>query len=42
MEQTTTDLEAILGEGINYGKLAEAVKSGFEVQYKMKIEEEKL
>lgn len=40
IEQTTTELETILGEKINYGLLAEAIKSGFENHFKVNFDEE--
>jgi len=40
IEQTTTELEAILGENINYQKLSIAIKEGFENHFNIKLEEE--
>ena len=40
IERTTTELETILSEKINYEKLSEAIKSGFEEHFKIKFEEE--
>ena len=40
IEQTTTELEAILGEKINYQKLSDAIKEGFENHFNVKLEEE--
>lgn len=40
MEQTTTELEMILSEKINYERLSEAIKAGFEEYFKIKFEEE--
>lgn len=40
IEQTTTELEAILGEEINYQKLSGAIKEGFENHFNVKLEEE--
>jgi lipoate-protein ligase A len=40
IEQTTTELETILDEKINYDRLAEAIKSGFEEHFKLYFEED--
>lgn len=40
IERTTTDLETILGEKINYNKLTQAIKKGFENHFDIKFEEE--
>lgn len=40
IEQTTTELEAILDEKINYHKLSIAIKKGFENHFTVKLEEE--
>lgn len=40
IDHTTTDLEAILGERINYQKLSEAIKEGFENHFNVKLEKE--
>ncbi len=40
IEQNTTELEAILGDKINYLKLSEAIKTGFENHFNVKLEEE--
>ena len=40
IEQTTIELEAILGEEINYQKLSDAIKEGFENHFNVKLEEE--
>jgi len=40
IDQTTTELEAILGEEINYQKLSEAIKKGFENHFNIKFEVE--
>jgi len=40
IEHTTTELETVLGEKINYGRLAEAIKSGFEDHFKINFDEE--
>ncbi len=40
IEQTTTELEAILGEKINYQQLSMAIKQGFENHFNVKFEEE--
>ncbi len=40
IEQTTTELEAILGEEINYQKLSDAIREGFENHFNVKLEEE--
>jgi len=40
IDQTTTELEAILGEEINYRKLSDAIKEGFENHFNVKLEEE--
>ncbi|MCU0364131.1 MAG: hypothetical protein MUE93_00440 [Ignavibacteriaceae bacterium] len=40
IEQTTTELEAILDEKINYQKLSIAIKKGFENHFNVKLEEE--
>jgi lipoate-protein ligase A len=40
IEKTTTELESILDEKINYEELSEAVKSGFEEHFKIKFEEQ--
>jgi len=39
IEQTTTELEAILDEKINYQKLSIAIKKGFENHFNVKLEE---
>jgi lipoate-protein ligase A len=40
IDQTTTELEAILGEEIDYQKLSDAIKEGFENHFNVKLEEE--
>jgi lipoyl(octanoyl) transferase len=40
IEQTTTELEAILNEKISYTKLSQALKTGFENHFNIKFEEE--
>jgi lipoate-protein ligase A len=40
IEKTTTELESILYQEINYDELSEAVKSGFEEHFKIKFEEQ--
>lgn len=40
IDQTTTELEAILGEEIDYQKLSDAIKQGFENHFDVKFEEE--
>jgi lipoate-protein ligase A len=40
MEQTTTELETILNEKINYLKLSQAIKTGFENHFNIKFEEQ--
>jgi lipoate-protein ligase A len=40
IEQTTTELEAILGEEINYQKLSDAIREGFENHFNIKLEKE--
>ena len=40
IEQTTTELQAILDEKINYQKLSNAIKEGFENHFNVKLEEE--
>jgi lipoyl(octanoyl) transferase len=40
IDQTTTELEAILGEEINYQKLSDAIKEGFENHFNVKLEKE--
>jgi lipoate-protein ligase A len=40
IEQTTTELETILGEKINYKKLSKSIKKGFENHFDIKFEEE--
>lgn len=40
IEHTTTELETILDEKINYDRLAEAIKSGFEDHFKLYFEED--
>ena len=40
IEQTTIELEAILDEEINYQKLSDAIKEGFENHFNVKLEEE--
>ena len=40
INQTTTELETILGEKINYDQLAQAIKKGFENHFNIKFEEE--
>jgi lipoyl(octanoyl) transferase len=40
IEQTTTELETILGEKINYQQLSMAIKEGFENHFNVKLEEE--
>jgi len=40
IEQTTTELEAILNEKINYQKLAASIKKGFENHFNVSFEEE--
>jgi lipoate-protein ligase A len=40
IEETTTELEAILDEKINYQKLSVAIKKGFENHFNVKLEEE--
>ena len=40
IEQTTTELETILDEKINYLKLSQAIKTGFENHFNIKFEEE--
>lgn len=42
IERTTTEIETILGEKINYERLAESIKKGFEDHFKVKFEEEKI
>jgi lipoate-protein ligase A len=42
IEQTTTELETILGEKINYERLAESIKKGFEDHFKIKFDEDKV
>ena len=38
--QTTTELEAILGEKIDYQRLSDAIKEGFENHFNVKLKEE--
>jgi len=40
IEQTTTELETILGEKINYQKVSIAIKEGFENHFNVRLEEE--
>ncbi|HSW53956.1 MAG TPA: lipoate--protein ligase family protein [Ignavibacteriaceae bacterium] len=40
IERTTIELEAILDEEINYQKLSDAIKEGFENHFNVKLEEE--
>jgi lipoate-protein ligase A len=40
IERTTTELEAVLGEEINYQKLSNAIREGFENHFNVKLEEE--
>jgi len=40
IEQTTTELETILGEKINYDQLSQSIKKGFENHFNIKFEEE--
>jgi len=40
IEQTTTELETILDEKINYNKLSQSIKLGFENHFNIKFEEE--
>ena len=40
IEHTTTELEDILAEKINYQKLSIAIKKGFENHFNVKLEEE--
>jgi lipoate-protein ligase A len=40
LEQTTTELETILDEKINYMELSKAIKKGFENHFNIKFEEE--
>lgn len=40
IENTTTELETILDEKINYSKLSQAIKKGFENHFNIKYEEE--
>lgn len=40
IDETTTELETILEERINYSKLAQSVKMGFENHFNIKFEEE--
>jgi lipoyl(octanoyl) transferase len=40
IDQTTTELEAILGEEIDYQKLSDSIKEGFENHFDVKFEEE--
>ena len=40
IEQTTTELKAILGEEIEYQKLADAIREGFENHFNFKLKEE--
>ncbi len=40
IEQTTTELETILDEKINYQELSQAIKKGFENHFDIKFEEE--
>ena len=40
IEQTTIELKAILGEKINYQKLSDAIKHGFENHFNVKFEKE--
>lgn len=40
IEQTTIELETVLGEEINYQKLSEAIKEGFENHFNIKLEKE--
>jgi len=42
IEQTTTDLETILGEKINYKRLADSIKKGFEYHFKIKFDKDKV
>ena len=42
IEQTTTELETILDEKINYEKLSQKIKEGFENHFKVKFKEENL
>lgn len=39
IEKTTTELDAILGERIDYNQLSEAIKKGFENHFNIKFEE---
>lgn len=40
IEQTTTELETILDDKINYSKLSQSIKKGFENHFNIKFEEE--
>ncbi|MGB5288186.1 MAG: hypothetical protein WBN42_06815 [Ignavibacteriaceae bacterium] len=40
IERTTTQLETIIGEKINYDRLAEAIKSGFEDHFNVDFDED--
>jgi lipoate-protein ligase A len=40
IEQTTTELETILNEKINYNKLSQAIKQGFENHFNINFEDE--
>ena len=40
IEQTTIELETILDEKINYNKLSQSIKQGFENHFNIKFEEE--
>jgi lipoate-protein ligase A len=42
IEQTTTELETILVEKINYERLAESIKKGFEDHFKVTFDEDKV
>ncbi|MCW8810997.1 MAG: hypothetical protein OQJ93_09035 [Ignavibacteriaceae bacterium] len=42
IERTTTELETILGEKINYKRLADSIKKGFEDHFKIEFDEDKV
>ena len=42
IDNTTTELETILEEQVNYKKLTESIKSGFEDHFKVKFKEDKV
>ena len=40
IEHTTTEIETILDEKTNYGRLGQSIKQGFENHFNIKFEEE--